>query len=323
MLILIRKLFFSLLFLSTLCFANLPIHTITIGTGKKQGLYYPLGQALCNVINQHQKTIHCGVIASHGSLENLLALEQGKIQFAIIQSDWQFHAYQGNPTYLQDSKLKYKNLRSLFSLYNEPLTIIVRNDSAIRSYEELKNKIIDIGQEGSGSYATVKTLLHLLGWQENDFHIVNNIPTENEKAALCQGKIDALIEVVGHPNQHLYDISQTCPIRLITIPTAKIHQVTAQFPFYTTMTIRPHLYRGNSSAVTTFGVQATLITTTNTPDWIVYEVTKMLFTHFSPLKYADPLIHNLQPALTLTGNAAPFAHAALRYYQERGWKLGF
>ena len=76
------------------------------------------------------------------------------------------------------------------------------------------------------------------------------------------------------------------------------------------------LYRGNDSATPTFGVRATLVTTADTPDDLVYFVVKSVFENLEEFKGLHPALANLdrremaRAALSAPSIRAPSATTA-------------
>jgi TRAP transporter TAXI family solute receptor len=292
---------------------------ITIGTGDIIGLYYPTGGAICKLLNEKKiaEHIECSVIATDGSVDNLNKLRQGSIDFGIVQSDWQFHAYNGSSIFAEQAP--FEQLRAVFAIHGEPMTVVARADANIHSITDLKGKRLDIGAPGSGNNATMKRVMQALGWTEADFAALQEYPANQQGEALCENKIDAFVYTVGHPNQEIKETALACPIRLINVDSKEIRDMTDANPFYVPMVIPPGMYKGNEVPIKTFGVQATFVTTSEVADQVVYDVVKTVFSHFQEFKQLHPALANLTPQMMLIGNAAPFAGGALKYYKERGW----
>src|SRR5262249_3203609 len=70
----------------------------SIGTGQLNGVYYPVGKAICQIVNRDLDTygVRCSPEATPGSVYNIGALKSGELEFAIVQSDVQFAAYHGD-----------------------------------------------------------------------------------------------------------------------------------------------------------------------------------------------------------------------------------
>ena len=70
---------------------------ITIGTGGVTGVYYPTGGSICRLVNKNRKKngIRCTVESTGGSIYNLNTIRAGELDMGVVQSDWQFHSYNG------------------------------------------------------------------------------------------------------------------------------------------------------------------------------------------------------------------------------------
>lgn len=299
---------------------NSPTH-ITVGAGQITGLYYPIGGAICSMLNKNTATsgIKCIVEVTEGSIDNVEQLREGKIQFGIVQSDWQYHAFKGSAGFREKGPMD--NLRTVFAIHGEPFTVIVHADSKINTLNDLKGKRINIGKVGSGQRATTESLMRALGWHNEDFTSISDFAGEDQISALCDNKVDALITTIGHPNSTLREAALTCPLRIIAIKGPEINKLIELNPFYVPMTIEGGIYKGNKLAIETFGVKATLVTTTEVPTPIVYTLVKTIFDNLARFKRLHPSFTPLTPRLMLVGNSAPYAQGALKYYKEKGWIL--
>ncbi len=69
----------------------------SVGTGALNGVYYPVGGAICAIVNDHIRAtgVRCSPETTPGSVYNLDALRSGELEFAIVQSDVAFDAYNG------------------------------------------------------------------------------------------------------------------------------------------------------------------------------------------------------------------------------------
>ena len=101
---------------------------ITIGTGDVTGVYYPVGGAICRMVNIEREAhgIHCSIELTDGSVDNLNTIRAGKLDMGVAQSDWQLHAYNGTNKFKNAGQ--NKDLRAVFSVHTEPLTNVTRSD---------------------------------------------------------------------------------------------------------------------------------------------------------------------------------------------------
>ena len=86
---------------------------------------------------------------------NLAELVAEELDFAMAQSDWQHHAIN-----CSNQKVKYfKKLRSVHSVHNEPLHLLVGKNSGFKSWQDFKGKHVNIDDPGSGHHGTMEILL--------------------------------------------------------------------------------------------------------------------------------------------------------------------
>lgn len=292
----------------------------TIGTGGVTGVYFPAGGAMCALVKKAQGTngAACYAEVTNGSIYNLNALRSGEIDFGIAQSDMQYLNYTGN-AYFKNSG-PFKELRSVFSLHSEPFTLIARRDSGIKSFEDLKGKRINLGPRGSGMRATMEMLMHEYGWDHSAFQSTSEMDVSEEGKALCNNEIDAMTYAAGHPNGAIQEISYTCDVVIVPLTGEKVEALLKQYPFYSKAVIRGGIYTGNPQDIPTFGVKATLVTSSKINEQEVYDFTKAIFSNLNLLKAQHPVMSNLTPDQMIhDGNTAPLHPGAARYYREQGW----
>src|SRR5690606_4353995 len=112
--------------------------------------YYAAGGAICRLVNKDRSEhgLRCSVESTGGSVFNVNTLRAGELDMAIAQSDVQNNAYKGIAQFKEAGA--DKDLRSLFSLHAEPVTIVVGKQIQADSLRDLKGKRFNIGNPGSG-----------------------------------------------------------------------------------------------------------------------------------------------------------------------------
>ncbi|MGH1427900.1 MAG: TAXI family TRAP transporter solute-binding subunit [Arenicella sp.] len=290
---------------------------ITIGTGGVTGVYYPTGGSICRLVNKDRKNhgIRCSVESTGGSVYNLNTIRAGELDMGVAQSDWQFHAYNGTSKFKEGGA--NKELRAVFSVHPEPFTVVARADSGIKNFQDLKGKRVNIGNPGSGQRGTMEVLMDALGWTKSDFSLASELKSAEQSKALCDNKIDAMVFTVGHPSGSIKEATTTCDTVLVTVDGAAVDKLVADNDYYRTATIPGGMYRGNDKDVKTFGVGATFVSSTNTPEETVYQVVKAVFENFDSFKKLHPAFNNLKKEeMVKDGLSAPLHAGAQRYYKE-------
>jgi TRAP transporter TAXI family solute receptor len=289
---------------------------LVIGTGSVAGVYYPTGGAICRFYEKAAPGAEaCEVEPTGGSLDNLAGLQNGRFSLVVVQSDWQYYAYTGHPEYPHERA--FDTLRSLFSLHSEPFTVLARSDADIQAFSDLKGHRVNMGEPGSGQRGTFDVLMSIYGWTLSDFQRVTELPPLRQAEALCDYRVDAIAYAVGHPNPALLEATELCETVFVPVGGAEIDQLLNEKPYYRMTRIPGGLYPGNPDPVQTFGMAATVVTTTEMSDDLAYHIVKAVFENFDTLTRLHPAFAGLDPSVMVQdGLSAPLHPGARRYYEE-------
>lgn len=292
---------------------------VSIGTGGVTGVYYPTGGAICRLMNKTRKEtgIRCSVESTGGSIYNLNTVRSGELEFGVVQSDWQFHSYNGTSKFADQGP--YTDLRAVFSVHPEPVTVVARDDSGIMNIDDVKGKRLNIGNPGSGTQGTWDVMEAALGWERSDLMLASELKSSETGQAMCDGKIDAYFWLVGHPSALTQESLATCNAHLVNVTGPAIDKLIADNPYYRVATIPAGMYN-NEEDITTFGVGATFISSTAVSELVVYTLVKAVFENFDDFRALHPAFRNLKESeMIKDGLSAPLHDGAVKYYKERGW----
>jgi TRAP transporter TAXI family solute receptor len=158
-----------------------PPGEIRIATGQPEGAYYLFSQRYQKLLAG--ENIRLEILNTSGSVDNLGLLRSGKADVAFIQ---------GGTT----EQVEADGLRSLGSLYYEPIWLFHRKELRVERLTDLRQKRIAIGSEGSGTRAVALQLL-----TDNAINDSNtSLLAEGGRAAadaLLNGGIDAAFFVAS------------------------------------------------------------------------------------------------------------------------------
>jgi TRAP transporter TAXI family solute receptor len=292
---------------------------VTIGTGGVTGVYYPTGGAICRLVNKNRNKhgIRCSTESTGGSVFNLNTIRAGDLDMGVAQSDWQYHAYHGSSKF--KDKGANRELRAIFSVHPEPFTVVARADSGIRNFGDLNGKRVNVGNPGSGQRGTMEVLMEASGWKMSDFALASELKSSEQSMALCDNKIDAMVFTVGHPSGSIKEATTSCDSVLVNVTGSAVDMLVAENDFYRTATIPGGMYSGNANDTKTFGVGATFVTSTRTPEDVIYQVVKAVFENFDSFRKFHPAFRNLdKKQMIKDGLSAPLHAGAVKYYKEAG-----
>jgi TRAP transporter TAXI family solute receptor len=292
---------------------------ISIGTGGVTGVYYPAGGAVCRLVNRDRAEhgIRCGVESTGGSIFNLNAIRSGELEFGIVQSDWQYHSYNGTSQFEEDGP--FEGLRAVFSLHPEPFTVVARADADISTFDDLEGKRVNIGNPGSGQRATIEVVMEAMGWTTDTFSQATELPPGEQALALCDNNVDAIVYTVGHPSGAIQEATTACDTVLVNVDNDAIRELVDDRDYYRMATIPGGMYRGTDEDITTFGVGATFVSSDAVSEEVGYQVTRAIFENLDQFTSLHPALENLDPEeMVSDGLSAPLHDGAERYFREAG-----
>jgi TRAP transporter TAXI family solute receptor len=233
-----------------------------------------------------------------GGLTTAVANE---MDIGVAQSDVQFNAVKGEAQFKDKA---YGELRAIFALHPEPITLMASKNSGIKGIGDLKGKRVNVGPPGSGTQASVVELFAATGIKMGDLALT----------------ADAFFYTVGHPSANIQDPATTCGAKLVSLTGAQIERLAKSKSYYSMAKIPAKLYPGNDDETSTYGVRATLVTSAKVPADTVYLVVKAVFENFDEFKKLHPALASLSPQdMVANGLSAPLHDGARRYYREKGW----
>lgn len=292
---------------------------ISLGTGGVTGVYYPTGSTICRLVNAQTKThgVRCSVQSTDGSISNINMIRNGDLDLGIVQTDLVYLDLRGEGPFIDYGP--DKEIRSVFSLYTEALTIVARKDANARTFNDLKGKRVNIGSPGSGQYAAMNMLMETKGWTRNDFRLISELKPAEAAQALCDNKVDAIAYFVGQPSGSILEATTSCDSVLISVNDADALALIAQEPYLVEYIIPGGIYRNNDIDTPTLGAKTALVTSTRVSDEAIYQIVRAVFENIDTLRRTHPSLADLNPEDMVTqGNLAPLDPGAKRYYIEAG-----
>jgi TRAP transporter TAXI family solute receptor len=214
-------------------------------TGGEKGTYYQFGLNLQALMRP--KGTNLAVHPSKGSIDNIYAVYQRPgVQLGIVQSDvLAFVArVQSDPVL----KRIAKKTKMVFPLYNEEIHILGRD---VKDFDDLTDRRVAIGREGSGTYLTARLLFKVSEVTPKE---MVPIDTGEALAELKAGRIDAMFYVAGYPVKLFTEqVSEADKLALVPITNKSVTE------FYPPAEIPAGTYAWQPTALSTIAVKAVLV----------------------------------------------------------------
>ncbi len=293
---------------------------MTIKTGGVTGVYYAAGSAIAKMHNKKRKEYDLRLISetSEGSIANIQNVLAGTAGFGIAQANALYFARQGAQFWQGQPQDK---LRAVFGLHTEDYTVVAAADAGIETLDDLKGKIVNIGEPGSSAAFQATAAFKYVGLDpQNDLTLLER-PTYEAAELLQAGEIDAYLYTVGHPNLSVIEASSgERKIVIVSLGSEMIDYFYKNRPYMTKTDIPVDYYPEiiNKEPIPTISVKAILFTDAEMDEQIVYNIVKEVFENFDLFKRQHPALAYLTVAQMTTGLVLPLHPGAERYFKEAG-----
>jgi TRAP transporter TAXI family solute receptor len=267
--------------------------TIKIAAGNVDGTTYSLAYEICKDLEKQYNDLTCHVSKSSGSISTIEKLIDGKADIAITQEDVLYDSVTGKNR-LKDHPGALE-LRYVLRLYREGMIIAVPEKSDIFSLEDLKNRVVSVGNREAGACRVLQRLFHNAGITHDQMPInKGNLTPTRKIRSFFKGDLEAIIFLSGNPNPIVSEILQRGNVRVIDIPEKYFKPEMMNNPYYFPIYYPKDTYRDLAEDVTTLGVHTALVTSTQTPQDIVDKVYNSLTSKFEAYQKAVPVLSRIK-----------------------------
>ncbi|TVP99847.1 MAG: TAXI family TRAP transporter solute-binding subunit [Planctomycetaceae bacterium] len=288
---------------------------ISLGTAPVGGVFYTVGSAISEVVNEHRGESNWRVSAEStgGSMENIRLLTQGKLQFAMSNSSITYFAVRGEGDWEQAH-----DVRAVMTLFPNVANFVTQADSGIESIADLRGKRVFLGPEGAGFEYFVNPILAAHGMSIADLEPRYG-SQQSAVDLLGDGAVVAAMIGGGVPNPALSQMAQANPIRMVPYDEAAKEKLIADYPFFEAAMIPGGTYAGLDEDFQGLNVgSAHLITHADTDEQLVYEFTKKIFENREQIASRHRAAKDIRAETVSVANGTEFHPGALRFYAEMG-----
>ncbi len=206
-----------------------------IGGGPAGGGWHPSVSAGAQLLNEELgDDFKFNYSPSNGSVDNVRRVGYGKFDTAWGHVGQVFQAWNGVGLFEEDGKLQ--DFRIIANVRKQTQIVAVLADSPIKSYSDMKGKIVNLLNKGSGSNVNCRNIMEGAGIiDEID---VRNLGFSDSARALGDRQIDVYCSA-GAPFTipALTQLSITKPVRYISLTDEEQANVIKTNPFYAAVTI--------------------------------------------------------------------------------------
>jgi TRAP transporter TAXI family solute receptor len=295
-----------------------PRRPVTIASGWVVGVYYPLAGAMSRIAyNAKDLNIRATVEASGASVANAQLIATGEADFALLQNDIAYYAYNG-ATLAPFKGKPVKNMGGVFTIYPELVHIVATQASGVRSIKDLKGKRVVVGPPGSGTEQNALQTLAAYGIQESDLARAERIEAEAAAEELKDARADAAFFTTGLGSAVIVDLFTSGKVSMVSIDHVPGEALKKEYPFYTLEKIPANTYKGQEREVLTPAVMAMMVARKDLPVDLVYRFTKAIFDNLAQFHTAHAAARTLTLQTAQNGMPVPLHPGAQKFYREKG-----
>ncbi len=290
-----------------------------IATGGTGGTYYPLGGMLAQMISNKVvidgKKLSATAETGNASVANSTLLARQGIESAFAAADILDAAYKG----IKQFKGKnLKNIRALGALYPETVQLVVRANSGINTFTDLKGKSISSGSPGSGQWQLLGDLLAAHG-MDRKIDISEDYSSFSQSVEkIKDGNLDASLITAGSPTASVLELANHHDIKIIPLTGAPIKKLQEVQPYYADAILPANTYKGQTKDVKTIAVRAIWATHDKLDNATAYAVVKALYENTDTLAKVHVKGKEISLAKALESISIPLHPGAEKYYREKG-----
>lgn len=235
----------KILVIAAMAFAPITVaaQELRIGTASLGGAYYPMGQALSNMVNKHAEGYTMVPIVTGGGAENPRLVDSGEVELGIAPASLSFLAVGGKGPY-QDPL----DITAMGQLHSSVLHMVVLPGSGIESIEDLRGKRVAIGPAGGGTLSITRNLFTLYDMTLEDI-VPSFLSYSDGFSQLSDGNVDAAFALAGYPTSAVMQTGATNDLQFIELGEAKMNELTDKFPYYSNVSVPADVYDTGNDVV--------------------------------------------------------------------------
>jgi hypothetical protein len=288
--------------------------SLTLGTASPGGVYYIYGEELAQILTE-KLGVAVNPLPTQGSIQNVRLIDSGGAQLGLITMSTGLEGWEGSLDWTKGQC--FRNMRALFPMYDNPFQAVVLQRSGIATLAQLDKKRIGVGPRSGNGATYAPGIFEIVGISaELSYGSYNNIATE-----LLEGRIDALLTLLGAPVPAIQDVDAKKPVNFLSLSPEQMDAIRKAMPAFGPAKIAAGTYRLLDKDYVTIGVPNFVIGRADLPDELVYQLVKAVFENQPRLVKATLAASDTLPQNAVKNTFMPFHPGAVRYYREIGTSI--
>jgi TRAP transporter TAXI family solute receptor len=285
--------------------------SLTLGTASPGGVYYVYGEELARILSE-KLGIPVNPFPTQGSIQNVKLLDSGGAQLGLITMSTGLEGWNGTGDWTKGAR--FRNIRALFPMYDNPFQAVVLQRSGITTLAQLDGKHVGVGPRAGNGGTYAPGIFKIVGVSAE----MNYGSYKDMGADLLAGHIDALLTLLGAPVPAIQDVDAKERVTFLSLTPEQMEAIRKEWPEFGPAKIAAGTYRLLDKDYITVGVPNFAIGRADLPDDLVYQLVKAVYENQPRLVKATSAASETLPQNVVKDTFLPFHPGAVRYYREVG-----
>jgi TRAP transporter TAXI family solute receptor len=252
---------------------------LRIGTASLGGAFYPVGQAIANLVNKYADGLTMVPVVTQGSVQNPRLVNNGEVDIGITNNNLAVFANKGAAMYKKGGKM---DLRAVGSLHFSVLHMMTLKSSSINSIADLKGKRVAVGPAGGGTIPFLKQVLGLFDLKIEDI-TPSFLSYADGFSQLADGNVDAAFALSGYPAGAVMQARANKELKFIKLPDDKIAGALGKYKNYNRVVVAKEVYNTDEDGVV-LGVNNMLVVNAAMDADKVFKITQAIYDHMDEFR---------------------------------------
>jgi uncharacterized protein len=288
--------------------------SLSLAVASPGGISYDYGEALAKILTESLK-IDVNPMPTQGPVHMVKLIESGGAQLGFITTGVALQGWNGTGDWT--SGQRYRKMRALFPMYDQPFHFVTLRRSGITTVNQLNNRNVGVGPRAGTGGVYVPAILAAIGISAK----FGYGSFDTAASDLLEGRYDALGMSTGTPFPALKHVEAKEPVVFVSLTPEQIEAIRKALPELTISQIASGVYSSLDKNYNTVGIYIFAIGRDDLPDELVYQLVKAVFENQPRLVKATAAASDTLPQNVVKDTFLPFHPGAVRYYREVGIKI--
>lgn len=289
-------------------------------SGPSGGSWYPLGAKIMQVMDEEIDGITTSN-TSGGGISNILSVNDGDAEVGFSYAHTAANGMNGVGKFTGPQE----NVRHLATLYGSMFQVAVREDSPIKSFEDMKGANISPGKAKWTGTAFAEAILKEYGITFDNVRenggTVHYVSYTESVALMKDGHIDVFMAATNMPQASFIELEQSPGIRFIGIDDpARQQKILDDNPGFVPGVMPKGVYESIGEDINTLGITVNMVVSAELSDELVYNMCKSLWANHAKFVEVKSVWGRVKQEDALKGVAIPVHPGAQKCYDELGVK---